>query len=588
MSRVFDGIDDYLQRAASFGASPVSYAVWYKLGTDTTPDSALIMDGKAGLAIDNNRLTLIPSGGSPVTARSTNSAGTSALAQSTAGAQENTNWHLAIGVHTSATSRAAYFDGANKGTNATNIAVTGQDTFRVGRRLDDTSPFDGKIAHVAVWDTTLSDANAVALGGGDNPTTVATANLIAYWPLTGASLTDVVSGFVLSASGTTVDTGDNPAVDAFVPALVGAPDVTPTSDGYEIDFETDSQCDAHFFVYAVGTATPTDLADAQSNDLATEVDAGVNGVGSVTFTGLTRPIHKIVVILDGPGGESTPEVLSASEERLPATGWAFSIADGTVGTHSIYEGASPAIDAGVYNEYKATTEEAAYPVTIEPDGDIIYEAGGDASRQSGLFQLYYPATDTFEDHFTNLEDRWWRNNDDPAIDPELGSEEFDIYAEKDVAITALELQFYIVDDDDATHTWSEITKPTGISTDSAGQLTGTPTVFGWPSANTDRAADVTGASIDLTLNIYVGTRIADVADDDAATATSTIEGQGLTVTESTESSSTVPEGDVIRTVPPADTIVEDGSEVTLIVSSGPAVGGRGKRYGYGFGFGMRN
>src|SRR3546814_670381 len=57
----------------------------------------------------------------------------------------------------------------------------------------------------------------------------------------------------------------------------------------------------------------------------------------------------------------------------------------------------------------------------------------------------------------------------------------------------------------------------------------------------------------------------------SVTEASNILGQnGFTVTQTTESSASVPAGQVIRTDPPADTPQPKGAQITIVVSSGPA------------------
>lgn len=71
---------------------------------------------------------------------------------------------------------------------------------------------DGKIAHVAIWDAAISDADITALAAGDSPMSLAT-QPVAYWPLTD-DLVDLVSSLTLTNSGgATLDGADNPTVD---------------------------------------------------------------------------------------------------------------------------------------------------------------------------------------------------------------------------------------------------------------------------------------------------------------------------------------------------------------------------------------
>lgn len=68
-----------------------------------------------------------------------------------------------------------------------------------------------------------------------------------------------------------------------------------------------------------------------------------------------------------------------------------------------------------------------------------------------------------------------------------------------------------------------------------------------------------------------GFPLPDLANTDALSATALLEGAGLTVRTTREGSATVPEGVVLRTLPPAGTVVLTGDPVTLIVSLGETV-----------------
>jgi hypothetical protein len=78
---------------------------------------------------------------------------------------------------------------------------------------------NAKIAHMAVWDAYLADADCDGLwnggtaGAGKNPTAVATSNLKAYWYDSKTSYTGSYAITDLEGS-ITLDTGDNPNVDA--------------------------------------------------------------------------------------------------------------------------------------------------------------------------------------------------------------------------------------------------------------------------------------------------------------------------------------------------------------------------------------
>jgi len=76
-------------------------------------------------------------------------------------------WHLAVGVFTSSTSRAAYVDGAYKGTNTTsNAGSSSPNRTVIGARYDSGANgqfAEGNIAHVCIWNRALTDAEVWAL-----------------------------------------------------------------------------------------------------------------------------------------------------------------------------------------------------------------------------------------------------------------------------------------------------------------------------------------------------------------------------------------------------------------------------------------
>ncbi|MCW2938020.1 MAG: hypothetical protein JWN00_1005 [Actinomycetia bacterium] len=80
-----------------------------------------------------------------------------------------------------------------------------------------------------------------------------------------------------------------------------------------------------------------------------------------------------------------------------------------------------------------------------------------------------------------------------------------------------------------------------------------------------------GDSIDLTISkgkAISQVQVPDVSNQDAASAKATLEGSGFKVTTHSQANSSVPAGTVISTNPPAGTTVNQGSHITLNVSSG--------------------
>lgn len=96
-------------------------------------------------------------------------------------------WAHCGGRFNSASSRDVSLNGATFVNNATAVTQTGAfDTFRLGLGASATKPLLGSLAHVAMWNVALSQADFVSLAAGANPLTVHPEALIAYLPLNSA------------------------------------------------------------------------------------------------------------------------------------------------------------------------------------------------------------------------------------------------------------------------------------------------------------------------------------------------------------------------------------------------------------------
>lgn len=104
-------------------------------------------------------------------------------------------WFHACGVYTSATSRAAYLNGGNKGTNTGSRTPSGLNRTSIGKRDNATGdrPFSstGFIAEVAIWNDSLTDAEVASLATGISPFKIRPSALVAYWPLIGNTSPEV-------------------------------------------------------------------------------------------------------------------------------------------------------------------------------------------------------------------------------------------------------------------------------------------------------------------------------------------------------------------------------------------------------------
>jgi hypothetical protein len=113
-----------------------------------------------------------------------------------AGGYSTGTWHHLAATFTSSTSRAAFLDGGNKGTDTGNQTPAGIDTTAVGR--DEYGRYHtGGVAEAAVWNAALSEEEIAILGEGFCPLFVRPQNLVAYWSLLRTD-NDVVGGYNLT------------------------------------------------------------------------------------------------------------------------------------------------------------------------------------------------------------------------------------------------------------------------------------------------------------------------------------------------------------------------------------------------------
>ena len=209
MSRLFnDAALDRLEVATPVvTAHPLSMGCWFN------SDDAAVTQNLMGIldtAGNNNWWRLLAAGataGDPVQAASKDSATVQSAGSTSTGYTAGV-WHHALAVFASATSRAAYIDGGSKGTNAVSRSPAGLDVTVIGRQgsLTPTQYVSGLIAEAAIWDTELSDADALILARGYSPLLVRPENLVAYWPLIGRTSPeiDVVGRFELTVTGAVV------------------------------------------------------------------------------------------------------------------------------------------------------------------------------------------------------------------------------------------------------------------------------------------------------------------------------------------------------------------------------------------------
>jgi hypothetical protein len=224
VSRSFDGTNDALTYAAklvdatTIETTPISFVVWFKRGRTAFGTTEMLM--QAGPT--NLTSHLIAIGINPTTDTlfcRTRTTSTADATDTTNPVSDTTNWHMALGVWDTPTSRTIVVDGnASVTDTVSRDPTTATDMFRLGATLESGfgAEFQGLMAYACVWNATLSPADAATLwngGAGCDPRTVKPASVVGFWDLTGnesPEVNDQTPGTGdLTLNGTTFST-DNP------------------------------------------------------------------------------------------------------------------------------------------------------------------------------------------------------------------------------------------------------------------------------------------------------------------------------------------------------------------------------------------
>ncbi len=207
-------------------AVPLTMACWFNV-KDITTNYFIFSLGDQSTG--NNYFVILAAGGvggDPIAAQSSDSGG-APFAVSSSGFSADT-WHHACGVYASATSRSAFLDGGNKGSEATENTPTGIDRLRIGSTAD-SSPVgwvDGAMAETAVWNVALTDAEVAILGLGYSPLMVRPSGLVFYSPLirdiSAGAWPDLIGGVALTEVNTPTVAVHPPIFYPSAPMLIPA------------------------------------------------------------------------------------------------------------------------------------------------------------------------------------------------------------------------------------------------------------------------------------------------------------------------------------------------------------------------------
>lgn len=345
-----------LSAATPIAALPLTLACWFKVDTDGNGNTLVCLGNGSGSEIFRLAAAMDVAS-DPIRFRATNTGGSN---HDFGGGtiSLNTWYHAAIVVSgTGQAQRAVFLNGTKYTSAGANTRdITNATVISIGAMYQAGSygaDIDGKVAHVAVWDAALSDANITALAGGDNPLAVSATDLVAYWPLT-ADLVDVVASLTLTNSGGASLSGDNPTVDA-----PPSPDLAPNDMAVAVALEAASltaggDLVAADMAVAVALDSPTlqslallpDNADSDSYDTGTTSISGStlnlegyydgNGFGGWVNTTcrLTNCAGQTIsLVLDASGKQSSgPPAGNNNTTGSPWTPIWRDITGGTFGT----------------------------------------------------------------------------------------------------------------------------------------------------------------------------------------------------------------------------------------------------------------
>lgn len=186
-------------------AVPFSWAAWCWTANSLNAKT-IISIGDKDSATSYHALILQGSGAGQ-TVRASSHDGSTGNADTSA-SYPTSEWFHACGVHASGSSRKAYVNGGNVGSDNAPIAPAAPDRVILGSTADLTplAYYQGIMAEVAIWDIALSEDQILALSYGARPLSVSGESIVAYWPLMHLSnLRDPIGDFNLTATGGATD-----------------------------------------------------------------------------------------------------------------------------------------------------------------------------------------------------------------------------------------------------------------------------------------------------------------------------------------------------------------------------------------------
>lgn len=202
MAREFiNGSSEFLRRnSAILTNEPMTMACWFNPDTTNT-HYVLMCIGSSSSGKDWD----LRVEGTTSKVRAAKLNGSSIWAQATA-TYSSGSWQHAAGTFGANNARAAFYNGANKGTNSTNVSDPTVARTSIGARYRNTTDrhMDGEIAEACIYNVVLTDDEIALLAQGISPLHVRPQSLVAYWPLIGrhSPEIDIVGGFDMTLNGT--------------------------------------------------------------------------------------------------------------------------------------------------------------------------------------------------------------------------------------------------------------------------------------------------------------------------------------------------------------------------------------------------
>lgn len=189
MAYDFNGSSQYLSvGSAVLTAVPLTMACWFNSDSTTTTQALVAINGNGSSGTGETRFAMVAGGalsGDPVAISAKNTSGTDGLAQTSTGYSANT-WTHAAGVFTSNTSRTAYINGGNTGTNSTSVTPNSLTRTVIGASNTESGVSfyaNARIAEVGIWNVALSAAEIASLADGMKCNRIRPASLVFYAPL---------------------------------------------------------------------------------------------------------------------------------------------------------------------------------------------------------------------------------------------------------------------------------------------------------------------------------------------------------------------------------------------------------------------